>query len=343
MARSEPSLEQWRRLYALATAFRDLAPWQWMEEVDLFGVQQPQTGEVGFVSVMGKLGEHFAASLYLGAASLYSFWNMEQSGPDEAPERLLEIPQLQLSFEDRGELMKQDRAVIKELGLKFRGAQAWPLFRSYRPGFFPWLLEAEEAEVLGWALEQLVEVAPRFREDQTLRKELRKQRYLIRVPEQEGDTLVWHDVIGPVEPPESPSISIEVSNKLMEAIRRLPQGNLQVEADFWPAPVRIGKAGERPQVGYMLLVVEARNGFVVGQDVLTAEPSLEAMYGSVPGRLLQSFVPLGMRPSVVNVRSPLLASLLTPVAGVLGMQIKRVRRLPALAEAQAELDRFLGS
>jgi len=37
-------------------------------------------------------------------------------------------------FEDRDGLDKQDREVIKKLGLKFRGAHAWPMFCSYRPG-----------------------------------------------------------------------------------------------------------------------------------------------------------------------------------------------------------------
>ena len=54
-----------------------------------------------------------------------------------APELFLRVPQLQASFEDRNELRDKDRQVIKELGLKFRGRQAWPMFRSYRTGLCP--------------------------------------------------------------------------------------------------------------------------------------------------------------------------------------------------------------
>ena len=72
---------------------------------------------------------------------------------------------MQLSFEDRESLEPQDRRILKEADLSFRGKNAWPLFRSYRPGFVPWFLESEEAETLRVALEQLLAVALRIRID----------------------------------------------------------------------------------------------------------------------------------------------------------------------------------
>ncbi len=49
----EPTLEQWRALYAAAGAFRELAPWQWMTGDDLFAVEDPASGEVSYGTVMG--------------------------------------------------------------------------------------------------------------------------------------------------------------------------------------------------------------------------------------------------------------------------------------------------
>jgi hypothetical protein len=96
---------------------------------------------------MGALGEHLSVAVYLGTEALFSFWNLDPDNMDTMPEQLLLIPQLQLSFEDRDQLEPKDRATIKELGLKFRGRQAWPMFRSFRPGYFPWHLDAAEVRL----------------------------------------------------------------------------------------------------------------------------------------------------------------------------------------------------
>jgi hypothetical protein len=72
-----------------------------MEEDDIFGFQMPETGELGFVSMMGTLGEHYAVAIYQGTRGLEGFWNMHETGPDLSPEVILQVPQLQASFEDR--------------------------------------------------------------------------------------------------------------------------------------------------------------------------------------------------------------------------------------------------
>ena len=63
---------------------------------------------------------------------------------------------------------------------------AWPMFRSYSPSLFPWFLEAGEVRFLSCALEQLADVAPRFREDPSLLEPSGGDSYLLRVPRQEG-------------------------------------------------------------------------------------------------------------------------------------------------------------
>ena len=93
--------EMWRHLYDLAGQVRELAPWRWMEESEVFGVQDPATGSVHFVSVMGSEGIHFAVSAYPGIEALDRVMTLDEEEIYEYPERLLEIPQLQLSFEDR--------------------------------------------------------------------------------------------------------------------------------------------------------------------------------------------------------------------------------------------------
>lgn len=180
-----PGTREWRELYDAAARVKELAPWEWMTEADVFGVQNPETGEPGFVSVMVMLGEHYAVSLYLDSEGIHGFLDLQMMGPFADPEGLLQIPQLQASFEDREQLDKRDRAVIKELGLKFRGRNAWPMFRSYRPSFFPWFLETWEVRFLSCALDQLADVVPRFGENSSLLEPSGGDRYLLRAPRRE--------------------------------------------------------------------------------------------------------------------------------------------------------------
>ena len=70
MASNRSIMQAWRRLYAAAGRLKDQVPWVWMTETDVFGVQHPQTDELGFVSVMGMLGEHHAVTVYLGPEAL---------------------------------------------------------------------------------------------------------------------------------------------------------------------------------------------------------------------------------------------------------------------------------
>src|SRR5215210_7136476 len=160
-----PTLEESKRLYELAGKLKELAPWDWMDESEIFGVENPENNEIGFVSVMGMLGEHLAVGIYLGAEGLYGFWGFQDEKHETEPLALFDIPQLQASFEDREQLEKDDREVIKKLGLKFRGKQSYPVFRSIKSGFMPWFITSEEARLLIYTIEQTLEVAPRAKEN----------------------------------------------------------------------------------------------------------------------------------------------------------------------------------
>ena len=63
-----------------------------MTEADIFSVQSPETGDLGFVSVLGMLGEHFAMSLYLGPEGIHGFLDLQAMGPFADPNDLIRSP-----------------------------------------------------------------------------------------------------------------------------------------------------------------------------------------------------------------------------------------------------------
>jgi len=342
MLENAPTLEEWRRLYKAAIQVKELAPWEWMEEGDTFGVQNPETGALGFVSVMGMLGEHYAAALYLGGQALYHFWEIEDTGLLTDLQQLLEIPQLQASFEDREQLDARDRAIIKDLGLTFRGRQSWPQFRSYRPGYFPWYLEAAEARFLAVALEQLLNVAPRFKAFPSLFSTPDDEHHFVRVPRKKGETLVWEDKVLHVPFEESLCLDIPMDMTALNHLKALPASKRQVEIDFFMLQARIQEnRNERPVVPYVLLYVDAQSGVVLDVELLDPRPTLESMWAMLPVRVVRQLVKLRLRPAVIRVRSELLQQMLAPVAEVLGFKLIRRSHLRMLDPAKASLLNYM--
>jgi hypothetical protein len=321
MARSKPTAEEWRELYQAAERLREAAPWEWMAEADVFGVQNPETQQLGFVSISGALGQHYAASVYLGVEGLSRFWKLED-GPDGcSPEELLNVPQLHASFEDRDQLSKEDRDVIKELGLKFRGRNAWPLFRSYRPGYCPWFLEPAEVRFLTHAVQQAVDVALRFREDAAILAAPNEDRYLVRVPRHENGAWVWEDQVMDVPSATKDIIHIVVDGNLLGAARRWPRSDATIEVDVFLMPGCVGERGERPFLAYDLLVVDGATGLILATEMLDPRPGLLAMWGSVPEKLLHLLSTIRVLPGQVRVSNRLLYTALRPVADELGFSV----------------------
>jgi len=194
MSDKSPSIQEWRDLYDAAREFKKIESWNWMWDSDIFGVQNPVSGEIGYCCIMGKLGEHFALAVYLGTEGLegYSKVQLEEVDPYSIDAFHLQKC-LMASFEDREFLRKEDLQVIKRLGLKFRGRDSWPLFRNYWPGYFPWYLTSEEAKYLTIALHQTIDVALRFKNDPEMLTPPAENQYLVRVPEKEKGGLRWRD------------------------------------------------------------------------------------------------------------------------------------------------------
>ncbi len=207
-----PSHDEARTLCNLPAEIKALSPWQWMEETDVFGVEDPDTGEIGFVSVMGNVGEYEAVAVYPGAEGIYGFIDF-QTDPSASPDRLIEIPQVQLSFSESKFLEKRNRDLLKGSVLKFTGSR--PLFRSYRPGFLPWFITLNEARLLIHALSQTLEMTERFAEQPAIFPDdgdAETEPFLVRISRNEGTELVWEDQIKRVpRPPIEKVFSSEIS------------------------------------------------------------------------------------------------------------------------------------
>lgn len=326
---NRPSRTQWQQLYTLADQIKELAPWNYLYEGDLFGVRDPVTGEDYFVSVMGRAGDHFAVSFYVGALALYQFWSLQDFDMDDMDEvmsMLMSIRQLQLSFEDRQSLEKYDLTVIKQLGRKYRGRAAWPMYRSFKPGYLPWRIDDAEAAVLIRILEQAKNVLLRASTDANLLKPVDQESYLMRISDMQDGDVVWRDEIVKIAAPPLPHVEFRIEQELLDAVRKVEkQRDVELDISAFPAPVTDEEG--RPYIPALLLAVDSKTGLVHVSELLPradtpVQTTINAVY-----TLLMKFANLGWAPKTIIVRKNTIESVLQMVMKLTGLKIKTQNRL----------------
>jgi hypothetical protein len=339
MKESQPSISDWRNLYEASAQFKTTECWDWMLDSDMFGVQNPANGEIGYCCVMGRLGEHFALAVYLGTEGLGTYMkirNREITAGDF--DALTSQKCLMASFEDREMLSKEDRDVIKKLNLKFRGRNQWPLFRSYQPGYYPWYVTKAEAEFLTLALQQTAQMSLRFKEGPDMLSPPKRGQYLVRTPREAKRGLQWTDEWMRPQPMEKSKTVVPLINeirlqKLKKTITRRG-GTWEIDFFFTPTPVREGK--EKPYYPYAALCVDKRSGLILHVDMLKPE---EYMTG-FPNSLMELIESTQMKPSEMLVRKEEASELLKPIASKLNIRLRLVRRLEVLEYVQASMFQF---
>lgn len=344
MLDNTPSEEEWRQLFEAAQEVKALQPWRWMTEIDVFGLIDPVTDRFCMVSVMGMQGEHLSIALYLGAEAIHNILTVFQYGEDEhTHELILTAHHLQASFENRDQIDRQDYQIIKQNGLKFRGKNAWPQFRSYRPGFGPFYIDREEARLLTLALKQTVIMAKRYGENSDFFPpiDFENNNMLVRF-QNEGE---WQAEIRPWPKKEALSKTLEVSvdGELIQFMESLPVTPMTVEADcFIMLGMSIGERGERPIIPYTMLLVDHESGMALGTEILNPAEGLNEMWGMVPELLLASLANAGVRPQKIWTSSSLLFQFMEPFAQELGIEIEMVFELPMLGHAKSMMMHYLG-
>jgi hypothetical protein len=336
-----PSLEDWRALYQVAKEFHVLAPWEWMWDSDLFGVQDPVSGEVIYTCVLGNQGEVFALVGNLGSEGLavYNSILSGEIGPD-SPNAFTIQKCLMASFENRTDIGKEDYAIIRQLGLRFRGSNAWPLFRICQPGFFPWYLTAQEVRSLTVLLGQAIEVARRMADDPDILTPPEDGLYMVRVP-QDRNGIRWKDewrAPAPYEKKEEPSLA-PLPIATLKRMRETPftkQDIWEVSTLLVPSPIE--REDGPPYFPIALLIVEHKNGIILHFDL--CEPwKFSTEFQS---RFLAFLERVKSWPRALWVMNEDLHQVLLPLAEQLGIEVQKVSRLTAIEEAEESLLGFLG-
>jgi hypothetical protein len=326
--RQSPTMQEWQALYQAAEEFKQAKPWQWLWDADLICVKNPENGMVGYCSVMGGGGEHYALGVYLGDAGLYRFdVLMREEGSIPSNEIIHMQDCIMCSFNDREFVQKEDMKIIKELGLKFRGRNNWPVFRRFEPGYYPWYITNEECRFLTIALQQSIFVAHGIK-DGSIIADFENGISVLR-----SNNNITNEWIS-----EETEINVLVANYnpvkinndiLIGKINKLPRNkgkSLEVEATYSPMPVR--ERGERPIFPRLFVVADRKDGFILDFEMYEDERN-DA--DKVLNKLINIFMKDGV-PGNIFVRNERLSAILGDLCKLTGIKLNVKKSLPMIEE-----------
>ena len=258
MGELDSYLSELKNLYRAALTFKALKCWEWMYDSDIFGIENPENGQIGYCCVMGNLGEVFALAVYLGSEGLEGYLKTAKGKIDPNDMNALHFQDcLMASFENRDYLAKKDLEIIKALGLTFRGKNEWPLFRNYKPGFHPWYLKRDEVTYLRLVLEQATDICQRFKENQKLLKSPREGLYFVRTADRKNGQIQWNDQWFKPKPLRvKRKICLDLDELSLRRIKKNANQSHRIwEVDFFYSPFGINE-GERPYFPFIFLIVD---------------------------------------------------------------------------------------
>jgi hypothetical protein len=337
-------------LYMMAGKIQREAPWEYLFEDEIFGVQVPGSDLVYFVSVMGSNGEFPALSFYKGYGGLADFMEFRAQLEDMSrlglssesmmlasikPGGMMTISHLMLSFTDREMLGKEDRAAIKKSGAQFRGRGSWPQIEEIVPGYVPAYPEKESLVELYLVMQQVLVVLEKAAEDESylLREDDPEDVYLVRIPTGKGPRFRWKDhylLFDPLVGEATYPVIISTADRA--ALSRLPEAEQELQLDLFMLPTPVREKGHKAFFPFVLLLIDKLSDMVISSSVLSPKPDLSSLYESVPQKVIEELLKPGHRPSKIEIRSDLLWILLEETLEHAGCKAAWVNQMPEMDE-----------
>ena len=334
---TEPTTEQWRDLHRSFREFCQLAPWRWLDDTDVLAVEHPSGEYTGYCTVLGSAGREYGLAVFVGDEGLSGYMALmtEEVVPDSM-HAFVSMNALSAILADREDMDGKDRAIVRGLGLKYRGRGSWPHFRSATPGFVPWYLDADQAAFLTTAVRNVVDVVSRIASDEL-------------VPYSDADpslilTRVFRDCAWQDEwrlfrppPPPAPVPAYRDSERLRRLAQSKPIGSSVWELGIihLPTPVQERK-GMRPYLPIVILAVDRETGLILGTKALGVAPSVTERQDL----LVEVLETAEMAPSEIVVDTETTARLIDSITGPLGIRLS-TGTMAALDEAKEDLMTFI--
>ena len=337
-----PSLEVATRLCDAAAEFTLRQPWNVLADQNLVLLQDPQSSDICYCSVMGALGEVFSLHVYLGGESYRLFRKIETGKPISAGEFFASQHAVSVELVLPSTLTPPDRELLKAVNYPMRRGVHVPIFRTFRPGYRPWYVTQQEATLLTSCFQAVLTLCQSLSHNEGANYWAKKYEYPLLVPVG-SDKDGGHYEIKIIKASEPRAAPLRVPDLDSATIRNVQEKNYPqdgaLEADYCVSAAAVGGNNERKICTRFALVTDAVTGLVF-------PPALGGPEKSAGDLLVHSIlmaIESGKRlPLEVHVNQSEFKLLLEPLAANLGFTIRVTKSLPSLRAARKALMEHLG-
>lgn len=322
----------WKELYAAAERYHDVRPWEVFGDRDVFGVRDPETGEVGYGMFMGSAGILYGFCLYKGPNG-YGVYQRTMEGTIEVDEFYFVHDCLKLELGPKSGLQPEDLAVIKKLFLTFKGDTAWPEFRSLIPGCTPWFLTEREARFLTFALDAACLHAANVDSEEIVRATHPGMVYVYSAADKYRAVIngAWEPIPAAVPQPMQPVRLDPARMKRLRAKQTLPDTPWEVDVRVAPGATM---DRERPYLMRLGIACQQSSGFVFAFETGPPEIAPHQLLADVVCTSIENH---GFLPGTIYVKSAPESTALGPLAAELGFTLRTKSKLETIDMVTSEM------
>lgn len=271
-----PNETDMRRLYQLAVQYREMQPWDWMDDRDVFSVVDPVSDVRYYLSVLGSAGIDYSLAAFRGAAGHDFLARMRNKDQDLSDfNEKVRLDALYLTLEDRSFLDKRELDNLRRFGIRCEGPHNWPSFRSMGTGLLPDQLNGSECRTMIHLLEQTLLIAQRAESDKSFLVTMYAQDddgqlayvpvYLTRFATVQDGELFWQEEYREAEPfrPVYPRIRLSDQEQLSHVLA-LPvdeRFTLEIDISYLDIAIR-GTNGARSYHPQLMTIISSDGFFV---------------------------------------------------------------------------------
>ncbi|KEH98502.1 hypothetical protein Z968_05420 [Clostridium novyi A str. 4552] len=328
--RIEASLEEWRELYNVAIEIHKIKPWTKLSVLDLITIFLKGQEEPCLCSVMGQLGERYGVYMYIGDEAITDFFQLINSSDMPHNQIIRYQNSVICHFGSREELVKEEREIIKKLGIKFRGKNNWIYFRVNEKGYSPYMPDKDQVLMITEILKNLYMAIGALNEGLNVR--FKQGKALFRVFNEERD--LWLNFEDNTYVPRERYMVAEIDDELfLKRLNKQPRTNNILELDvIYLSTFMRSKILEKMSLMKLALVVDGETGELFRNEIVTLEDNeMDILF-----RCLIDYITIIGIPKIILVRDIYTNNVLSDICSKLNIEMH-------ISSTLYSIDRFAGA